>query len=366
MPVAGAKVHLYFQTGKEWDAIAVHSLRGIESGGQREDKISNPDNRSFSNTTGCSIDLTPSGIRMTPDDGNAVEIKLGKDGSIDMRAQNITLTGKDIELGKGMSPKGEEVTVKTFSLSAKKSILLNRCQPNADGEIVPIEDHLLGLFGGSQLYTPGCIYHRTTGAFRAPAVSYDESALREREEAEAAENRQQITDALAARRKEAKAKFAMGILMAGVGCALMVCTGGALAPLIGAAMIIFAEAEMQEAQSLRSLAKSGDWQTEPTNVLKEFLGEPAYTLIKTGLCVAGSVMIAGPGVLVMGGMNTGIELVTDALSGNVAALFWHSSVNCLHHVDTVDPARPYSLQMLGMVHPSSRRNRIIFFLNSGS
>lgn len=75
MPVAGAKVHLYFQTGKEWDAIAVHSLRGIEAGGERENKISNPDNRSLSNTTGCSIDLTPAGISMTPNDGNWYYVK---------------------------------------------------------------------------------------------------------------------------------------------------------------------------------------------------------------------------------------------------------------------------------------------------
>ena len=80
MPVEGALVHLYFQTGKEWEAIAVHSLRGLEAGGQREYKISNPDNRSLSNPDGCSIDLTPGGISMTPDDVSKVELKLGKDG----------------------------------------------------------------------------------------------------------------------------------------------------------------------------------------------------------------------------------------------------------------------------------------------
>lgn len=210
-------------------------------------KISNPDNRSLSNTTGCSIDLTPAGISMTPDDGNTVELKLGKDGSIDMRAKDFTLTGKNIDLGKGTSPEGEEVTARTFSITTADSILLNRCQPNADGEIVPIKDHLAGMFGDVQLYTPGSIYHRTTGAFQPPAVSYDESELRKQEEAQAEENHRQLTNALAARRKEAKAKFAMGMLMAGVGAALMVCTGGAIAPLVGAAMVIFAEAEMQEA-----------------------------------------------------------------------------------------------------------------------
>lgn len=116
MSVAEAKVHLYFQTGKEWDAIAVHSLRGIETGGERENKISNPDNRSLSNITGCSIDLTPAGISMTPDGGNTVELKLGKDGSIDMRAKDFTLTGKNIDLGKGTSPEGEAVIAKMFSM----------------------------------------------------------------------------------------------------------------------------------------------------------------------------------------------------------------------------------------------------------
>lgn len=82
----------------------------------------------MSNPDGCSIDLTPGGISMTPDDGSKVELKLGKDGTMSMRADNFTITGKNIELGKATTADGEEVICESLCVSAGEHLFINRCQ----------------------------------------------------------------------------------------------------------------------------------------------------------------------------------------------------------------------------------------------
>ena len=327
MPVKGAKVHLYFQTGKEWEAIAIHSLRGIEAGGEREYKISNPDNRSFSNPTGCSIDLTPSGISMTPDDGNTVEMKLEKNGDISLEAKNITLTGKDIQLGRGTTAEGEEILCKNFSMKAGEKFLINRCQEDAEGAIVPIEDHLIGMAKVVQLYTPLKIYHNTTGLGKAPAVSYDETELRDREEKEAEKHNDQIRDVLIAREQDAKSRFGTGLIMAVVGAALIAGTGGLAVGLVGAGMCAFATMEMSDGLQIKKLANEGDWETDPVNIMKEVMGEELYTIVKNGFCIAGSIILGGGGVLLMGGMSTAVSLAFDLSDGHLDAS-WMDVVLC--------------------------------------
>ena len=113
--------------------------------------------------------------------------------------------------------------------------------------------------------------------------------------------------------------------MTALGTALIICSGPVGAA-VGAGLLLMGEAEMQEGTSLKSLAEKGDFKTEPDNFLKKILPDPAYTLVKTGLCVVGSVMLAGPAVLCMGGFNVGIELGFDLINGNLKS--WQ------HYLDT--------------------------------
>lgn len=306
MPVEGAKVHLYFPTGKEWEAIAVHSLRSTEGGAQREGNTSNPSNRSLSNDFGSIVNLTPDSITLSPDDNNAIKMKLGSDGNISIDGTDFYLVGKDISISDAA----------TINISAGATLFATM-MTGSDEEMVPVDDHYLAIQDVTQVYATNRIYHVTNGAPQAVTPTYDDSALLAEEAAQAEEHNNAVADQIIQRNKEARAKFGRGLLMAALGTALIVVTGGAAAVAVGAALCVFAAADMAEAVDSRDLAMKGDWSTPASNALKEIIPEPAYSLIENGLIIAGSIMFAGPAMagkmLIGAGINTGVELAFDLI-----------------------------------------------------
>ena len=306
MPVEDARVHLYFPTGKEWEAIAVHSLRNTSQGAQRAGYTANPSDRSLSNDTGSAIHLTPDAITMSPDDGQTVQVKLGSDGKIEIKGTDFWITGQDIVIGNG-----ERITI-----SAKDTLFISEMTGNKEG-MTPVEDHFIAARGVTQLYATNHISHNTQGAARPVTPVYDDTELLRQEAQQAAQQNQQIADTLIARNREARAKFGKGLLMAALGTALIVCTGGAAAVVVGAALCTFAAADMSEATQSHELAMSGDWSTQAENFLKDVIPEPAYSMIENGLIIAGSILFAGPalaGKALMGaGINTGVEMAFDLI-----------------------------------------------------
>lgn len=329
MPVEGARVHLHFPTGKEWEAIAINSLRmENDHSAQRASKISNPDNRSLSNDSGVSLDMTPDHINFTPHDDNAVFVKLEKSGDITVEGTKITLNSKEINIGKAamssIVEKGaEEVTCKNLSMSAKNVIYIARC--TGGEEPVPIEDHFIGLNEYAQLHSTEKIKHITNGPFRAPSVSYDESALREQEQKQIDEQNDAVKNTLVERKKAAMGKIGKGLLMAALGVAAVVATvatGGAALAVIGAAavgtgLVAFGAANIQEGVTSGKLADSGDWSTPADNYLKNVIPDPYYGLIENGLIIAGSIItggclgIAAADILGAAAINTGISMIFD-------------------------------------------------------
>lgn len=306
MPVEGAKVHLYFPTAKEWEAIAVHSLRDGDS-----ESTSDPSNRSLSNTTGAAIKMTPDGITMTSDKTPSVSVKLGADGSLEITATDITICGEDVSIGQG-----EDGTAANVSISAGEALFIAMMTGGEDG-CVPKEDHFIAIQGVAQLYATNHIYHVTYGAPKIVLPTYDDSELRKQEQEQKEQNNDAVANKLIERNRQARAKFGRGLLMAALGTALIVVTGGAAAVAVGVALCAFAVADMAEAAQSHELAMKGDWSTPATNLLKEVIPDPYYSLIENGLIIAGSIMFAGPAMagkmLIGAGINTAVDLAFDLI-----------------------------------------------------
>ncbi|MBR3772512.1 MAG: hypothetical protein IKL07_09600, partial [Clostridium sp.] len=340
MPVEGARVHLYFPTGMEWEAIAIHSMRmEKDHSSKRAAKIQNPDNNSLSNDFGVSLDLTPNHINFTPHDANSVFIKLEKNGDITIEGQDITISAKNINLGKAapssiVDDGGSEVTCKNLSLTASKVLYATRC--TGGEEPAPIEDHFVGLNEYAQLYSTEKIKHITTGAPKAPSVSYDESDLRTKEAEQIKEQNESVEKALIDRKNAGIAQLGRGLFIAAVGVAIVAATvltgGAALAPLvavvgntaagviggvIGTGMAVYGSSQMQEGLSNINLADSGDFSTPADNYLKEKMGEPLYSIMGNGFVIAGSIITGGAlgvsagSILFVGGVTTGVSMVFD-------------------------------------------------------
>jgi len=330
MPVVGARVHLYFPSDREWEAIAVNSLRCTTEGAKRQETTSNPSNKSLSTENGQALELTPAHILLKADDDNITHIKLSKDGNIDVKGKNFLLCSKNINIGKteeSVSTDGTGVPAlicKELKLKADNALVLGKCEVGEES-VSPLEDYYIGLADLAQLFSPGKIYHETTGGRVPPCVSYDEGELRKEEEEQKDKNNKAVTDALIARKKESKGKFFKGLAMGCLGAlAVGVClaTGGAaIGAVLGVGAMIFAEYEMAEGVSGYNLAMSGDLSTEASNPLKEFMGEPLYTMVKTGFSIGSSIyftftMAAFTGVKAVFDVAKGIKAVKGMLAGS--------------------------------------------------
>lgn len=167
MPVLGAQVHLYFPTGKEWEVVAVNSLRNTSIGGMTAskpkyaNKTENPDEKSLSNTAGASINLTPDEIKLTRNEEEEVQIQLESAGEVIIKGNNLNCQSEQLNLGiNRLSEKSYEERCKTIELLGEK-ILISLG-----------EDHLLGIEEMIQLISPGIVTYRTFGSMK-PLICYN-------------------------------------------------------------------------------------------------------------------------------------------------------------------------------------------------
>ncbi|BCJ95516.1 hypothetical protein acsn021_30850 [Anaerocolumna cellulosilytica] len=77
----------------------------------------------------------------------------------------------------------------------------------------------------------------------------------------------------------------------------------------------------------KALAESGDWSTPANNFIKAVIPDPYYTVLKNGFCIAGSILFAGPGVLIGGAINTAVTLGFDLIPDGRIDSNWKDLLN---------------------------------------
>lgn len=114
MPEIGDSVRVYFPTKDEDEAFAVSAVSGYEQGaGEAEDRMGNPDNKYLRTAHDKQVKLTPSGIFISCDSGQA-EMSLTSDGTLSITSQN------NININAEQNIKIE--AQKSFLVSAKQGV----------------------------------------------------------------------------------------------------------------------------------------------------------------------------------------------------------------------------------------------------
>jgi hypothetical protein len=114
MPEIGDSVRVYFPTKDEDEAFAVSAVSGYEQGvGEAEDRMGNPDDKYLRTANDKQVKLTPGGIFISCDSGQA-EMSLTSDGTLSITSQN------NININAEQNIKIE--TQKSFLVSAKQGV----------------------------------------------------------------------------------------------------------------------------------------------------------------------------------------------------------------------------------------------------
>lgn len=114
MPEIGDSVRVYFPTKDEDEAFAVSAVSGYEQGaGEAEDRMGNPDNKYLRTAHDKQVKLTPGGIFISCDSGQA-EMSLTSDGTLSITSQN------NININAEQNIKIE--AQKSFLVSAKQGV----------------------------------------------------------------------------------------------------------------------------------------------------------------------------------------------------------------------------------------------------
>ena len=117
MPEIGDSVRAYFPTKDEDESFAVSAVSGYKQGaGEAEDRMGNPDNKYLRTVHDKQVKLTPDGIFISCDSGQA-EMNLTSDGTLSITSQNnINITAQ------------ENIKIdaqKSFLISSKQTINLD-------------------------------------------------------------------------------------------------------------------------------------------------------------------------------------------------------------------------------------------------
>ncbi|MCB2355753.1 hypothetical protein [Clostridium estertheticum] len=128
MPEKESKVHIYFPTNDEKEAIAIHSVRSNDGNAQYAGKTQNPDIKSFSNPGESEMKLTPSDINFAADDSGSVALNLAQSGDVSLTGKNINFTAtENLELGM-RNADGDTPPLRpgTIEISAKNKIEMSK------------------------------------------------------------------------------------------------------------------------------------------------------------------------------------------------------------------------------------------------
>ena len=321
MPEAGSEVHIYFPTNYESDAIAIHAIRNTGSNSKYASKTQNPDIKSFSNTTGSEMQLSPSDMNFAADDSKSIALNLNQGGDITVTGNDISITAKeDILIGAGgdIVPKSINITagqlVKIVRDDSSNITIDNNCNLNAQ---------VIKYFASKH------------DAVELPKeiAEYNSNCQEEIDDINKQAKKTQI-----AKIEEAKSKFGFGAMAAVIGGiaigAAIVCTGGAAlvaVAAIGAASVAVGVAEMSEATQDYGKAQKGDY-SQSFNFIRDtvFQGnQDAYDIFKYGVVLAAGVAT----VVVTGGasletfMKIGSDMAMDFGFNLIADYIDDGSIN---------------------------------------
>jgi|GEM_PF-351203 len=289
MPEKESTVHIYFPTNDEKDSIAIHAVRSHGADAKYAGRTQNQDNKSFSNTTGSEMKLTPSDMSFAADDSRTVCLTLNQSGDVSLVGNNINFTAtENLELGmRDGSGDTPPFRPESINLSAKSKIEL------AKGSI--------GIQMSDQTFLKGTTI-KFEGTIKDPVVLPDEIAHRNDGDAakieeinnEAKAYEQQKVDA--AKQKVGFGAIALAIGVAAVVVAATVLTGGVALAAIGVGLTAAAvgAAEIGEGLSDYGKAKSGDF-SKSYNFMRDTVcggNETLYNIVKYGSVLISSVVVA--------------------------------------------------------------------------
>lgn len=151
MPTIGSRVHITFLTGDEKDVCITNSVRSAGITDKYYNKISNPNNKSYSTEYGQEILMSPENIQISEDDGKSIQVTLNKGGSVSITGNNISFksSGKlDIGSKAPFDPK-KNIKPKSISISAKNSVTITRSSDKSINVSESIqlneENHIRGI-----------------------------------------------------------------------------------------------------------------------------------------------------------------------------------------------------------------------------
>ncbi|WP_315069728.1 RHS repeat-associated core domain-containing protein [uncultured Clostridium sp.] len=324
MPEEESKVHIYFPTNYEKDSIAVHAVRAHGKDAKYAGTTQNPDNKSFSNTSGSEMKLTPSDMSFAADDSRSVCLTLAQSGDVSLVGKNINfMATENLELGM-RDGEGElpPFRPQNIELSAKTSMKMSK------GQSLGIQIDTETFLQGSIIKYEGSIKDALELPPGIAEIESKDEALRSKVNAQAQAE-------VEARMDQAKQKMGFGRVAQVIGAAALVvglaaatvATGGAALVVAagvataGGLTAITGSCEFNEGSSDYQKLKSGDFSPSP-NFIKDVLfqgDQKAYDNFKYGLVMISGVgvgfLVAGPAAIVeaayVGGMDCGINLVSD-------------------------------------------------------
>ncbi|MCM1561021.1 MAG: DUF6531 domain-containing protein, partial [Butyrivibrio sp.] len=257
MPEEGSQVHIYFPGDDEKDAIAVHAIR--TSGESSSGYAQIPDNKSFSNTNGAEMLMTPSCASVSADPEKQTCVYLDTDGNALITGKTINLYAeKNLLVGEPMEEDGQ--SSKQLVLEAKALTL----QIGENGSQIDLaeESRIISTFV------------KLDASDRSPAENPSLDELKNAVTATDADNRnrtnEDVSNKLQDKFEEGRTSILKGILKVAttvatiaVGVALTVATGGAAAVIIGtivlgAATAAFAVADVGEGIDNYEKSQNGD------------------------------------------------------------------------------------------------------------
>lgn len=317
MPEEGSKVHIYFPSNEEGGAIAVHAIRSGGGGGKAE----TPDNKSFSNSTGSEMEMTPTDMSFAADPGKSICLRLDQGGDVSLTGKAITFDTKAMELGVRVptDPKTDPLRPKNIHLSAGTKIEMSK-----GGE--------LGIELIDQTFLQGPLIH-FNASVKGPSVPIPAEMDLSKDDAANMEAINGNAKAqMEAKIAESSQKFGFGAMALAIGAAALfvaatVLTGGAAIAVVavaGTAAMAVGVSEMSEATSDYSKSQSGDY-SKSYNFMRDTVcggNEAIYGVIKYGSVLISGVAVAwaigGPALIKKalqdGVLDTAMEMGMDYLT----------------------------------------------------
>ncbi|SDP16473.1 RHS repeat-associated core domain-containing protein [Clostridium gasigenes] len=290
MPEKESKVHIYFSTNEEKDAIAIHAVRSADGAAKYASKTQNPDDKSFSHSSGSEMKLTPNDMNFTADDSGGVNLNLSKSGDVSINGKNINFTAtENLELGMRTSGgDGPAFRPQSIQISAKSKIEISK-----GGALV--------IQMGEEMFIQGPVI-KYEGAIKDSVELPAEIANRNDEDEDKIKEINNGAKAYVEEKlQEAKSKIGFGAIALAIGVGVLIAaatvlTGGwALVALgVGMAAAAAGASEIGEGLSDYSKVQSADF-SKSYNFMRDTVcggNETLYNIVKYGSVLISSVILA--------------------------------------------------------------------------